>query len=135
MKKRSEDQPVMRLWCDCAPSQNARLHHMARYRMNKAIKEAVGWQIAAAPDRLKQDLKAPVKRHIKVTRFYGGKAKIMDSHDNLPSCAKPAIDALKLNGGSGVIIDDSTEWCCVEYHQEKSSDKDVQGKLKIEVWK
>ena len=131
MKKKPEG-PMLVIWCDCGLSLNARVHWGKRAKVNKAIRDCVGWQAAMEPS-MKIDTKHPEKRRIVVTRFFGVKSREMDM-DNAVGCAKPAIDALKMNKGAGVIVDDNPEWVNVEYRQEKTELPSWQGRIRMEVW-
>jgi hypothetical protein len=126
------------LWCKTGLGANKlrTLHWSKRYKLDKDIKAAIGYQVAAEAaydPRVRIDPKHPVKRMVAVTRYYGGKSREMDV-DNLATACKPAIDALKMNKGSGVIVDDTPEWIEVRYAQEKTALPSWQGMLKLEVY-
>jgi len=127
------------IWCKTGLGANKlrTLHWSKRYKLDKEIKATVGHQVASEAafyPCVRIDQKHPRKRSIVVTRYFGGrKARQMDA-DNLSTAAKPAIDALKMNKGSGVIVDDSPDWVEVRYKQEKTALPSWQGLLKIEVY-
>lgn len=92
---------------------NQRMHWAEKAKWNDAWKREVGYSFLAARPR---NLKLPLP-HAKITiTLYA--VSLMD-YDGAYNCVKPLLDALKVNGGVGVIVDDSPKYIDLLVKQEK----------------
>jgi len=106
------------------PSLNDRLHPMARYRRNQAMKEAVQWELRAQ--------RAPCWRlrraRLRATLLYSTR-RYKDADNALTSC-KGAIDGLV---AAGILEDDSpavVEWLPIVQAKSESGGRFTM----LEVW-
>jgi len=81
------------------PSQNARLHHMTRYRVNRMWRDEVAWKVKAA--RLGR-----VWDKVRVQATFQHRRKSFADVDNLTASLKPLLDGLVVGG---LVVDDSPE--------------------------
>lgn len=120
--------------------QRTRFKNGLALEMLAALRASGVWITAA--DRL-QLATSPVKRTVKLTRYFGGRVQELD-RDNLIGGCKPVVDQLKLvtwkgseNGvkferpGLGLIFDDKDQYVCAMYDQVPNKDK--AGYLLVEV--
>lgn len=96
-------------------NQNARIHWHEKSRWNQAWREEVYWAVRL----MKRSLpKLPLEHaKLRITFF---QIKTADQ-DNCYGSAKILVDALKVNGGAGVIVDDSPKHVEIEVGQTKVS--------------
>lgn len=102
-------------------NQNHNLHWAARYKWNEEWKAEV--HVALAFFR-KQLGKLPWG-FTKIKLVFKSVQEI--DYDNLYACAKPLIDALKIKGGYGVIIDDKKAFCSIEAEWQKAHHRVEEG--------
>lgn len=97
---------------------NLREHYMARARRAKAQRDAVGWclRMTNAPD---------VPCTVKLIRIAPRK---LDSHDNLRTAFKPAVDAI----AEWLMLDDADPRITWAYGQEKGAPKVYACRIEIE---
>lgn len=92
---------------------NQRLHWATKSIWAKAWKEEVGWAFIAQRNKL---WKLPLAHaHITINLHT---TKFMD-YDGAYTSIKPILDALKVNGGVGVIVDDSNKYIDLNVEQIK----------------
>lgn len=83
---------------------NRQMHWAIKAKWAKAWKEEVGWAFMQQRNKL---CKLPLKfAHITINLYT---TRLMD-YDGAYTAIKPILDGLKVNGGVGVIIDDSPKY-------------------------
>lgn len=106
---------------------NKRVHWSERYRWGEAWKSEVGYTFMAARPR---NLKLPLK-FAKITVILS--VIHLFDYDGAYSCVKPILDALKVTGGVGVIIDDSPQYVDLSVQQKQVRHKADEGvEIRIE---
>lgn len=98
---------------------NARLHHMARYRLCREYADLTWAKAIIARGKSPQ---ATTKRKVEAVVYLSG---VPRDSDNLVAGLKSGLDSLgtvrkgKSGPKAGLIVDDSPEWCDLEVRQER----------------
>lgn len=92
---------------------NQKMHWAARLQWTKVWKEEVGWAFMTQRHKF---WKLPLPyAHIKINLY----TTHFKDYDGAYTSIKPLLDALKVNGGVGVIIDDSPKYIDLDVDQIK----------------